>query len=434
MPLSDIVNVQISRQTSAVSQAGFGTALIVGTHKRFNDRIKFYGSLSAIADDFDSTDKEYIAAQGLFGQNPTVVQAAIGRIKVDDPVTITIAATADNFDYTVTINGTDLTYPSGVSETVDQIATGVVAAINAGAEPVTATDGSGGNFTVSADVALTPWSLSVGTNITTPAFTVTEAPADTLDAIVDESDDWYGLVWTDRTQAKVEAVQAWVEAVRKIFITASADADIIDTTAAADTTTIAATSKAAAYARSAVMYSAVAATVFPEAALFGKILPRDPGSYTAMFKTLAGITVDTLTDTQSKNALDKNCNVYQEIGGKNITREGKVAEGEYIDVIIFIDWLQARMTERIYAKLVNLPKVPYTDAGVGVVTAEIRAQIREGINRGGLVEDPAPTVTAPLVKDVSPTDKANRLLPDVKFTAVLAGAIHAVDVQGIVTL
>ena len=34
MPLSDIVNVQITRQTQTVSEAGFGTLMILGTFKR----------------------------------------------------------------------------------------------------------------------------------------------------------------------------------------------------------------------------------------------------------------------------------------------------------------------------------------------------------------------------------------------------------------
>lgn len=432
MPLSDIVNVVISRETASVSQVGFGTALIVGTHKRFNERLKNYSNLAAVALDFETTDKEYIAAANLFGQSPSPVQCAIGRRKVDDPVTISIAVVVDSFDYTVTINGEDMTYTSGIGETLAQIATGLFAAINAGAQPVTATDGTLGDLTVSADVASTPWSLVEGTNITTPAFTVTETPAATMDAIVAASDDFYGVVWTDRTEATVKLVIAWIEAKKKVFFTASADADIIDTTDAADTTTIAAFIKAGAYARSLCIFSGSAATDFADAAAFGSILPLDPGSYNLMFMTLTGIAVDTLTDTQSTNALDKYCSTNQAIGGNNIIREGKVGEGIAVDIIIFVDWLQARITERVYLKMVSLPKIPYTDKGVSIITSEVEAVLQQGIDRGGLTDDPAPTVTAPLVKDVSPVDRGNRFLPDVDFVCTLAGAIEKVQINGIV--
>ena len=79
MPLSDIVNVQITRDTQTVSEAGFGTLMILGTHKRFNDRIRFYTSIQESPNDFESTDLEYIAAQETFSQALSPQQIAIGR-------------------------------------------------------------------------------------------------------------------------------------------------------------------------------------------------------------------------------------------------------------------------------------------------------------------------------------------------------------------
>ena len=67
------------------------------------------------------------------------------------------------------------------------------------------------------------------------------------------------------------------------------------------------------------MYSAEAATKFPEGALFGNILPLDPGSYTAAFWQLTGIVADNLTQTQEKNALDKNVNIYIRLGSFDVT-------------------------------------------------------------------------------------------------------------------
>jgi len=434
MPLSDIVNVSITRQTAAVSRLGFGTLLVVGAHKRFTERIKFYSTLTAMAEDFEATDAEYVAATDWFGQNPTPTRIAVGRRKIDDPVGVAVSDVQNDTDYDIYINGTKFSFTSDATATAIEIAAGLVAAVNAGAEPVTATDDTDGTFTLSADVADTAYTLLIDTKCTQEAFTITETIGDTMDAIVKASDDFYGIVLTDRTQATVELMAAWVEAKIKIFGTASADADIPDTTDAADATTIAATLKAASYARSFVFYSASAATEYIDAALLGKILTQDPGSYTAKFKTLASVTVDTLTDTQVTNILAKNANCYTEVGGVNITQNGTVSEPEYIDVIVFVDWLQSDMTSNIYSKLVNLPKVPFTDPGIGVVEAEVKASLQRGIDRGGLAADPAPTTTVPLAADVSSVDKAARTLPDVKFTATLAGAIHSVTVTGTVVL
>jgi hypothetical protein len=41
---------------------------------------------------------------------------------------------------------------------------------------------------------------------------------------------------------------------------------------------------------------------------------------------------------------------------------------------------------------------------------------------------------APKVKDVSSADRANRVLPDVTFSATLAGAIHAVEILGTISV
>lgn len=75
-----------------------------------------------------------------------------------------------------------------------------------------------------------------------------------------------------------------------------------------------------------------------------------------------------------------------------------------------------------------------TDSGIASIKNVLKAQLQQGVDRGVLASDPAPVVTAPRAADVSPVDKANRLLPDVKFQATIAGAVHAVQIRGIVSL
>ncbi len=82
----------------------------------------------------------------------------------------------------------------------------------------------------------------------------------------------------------------------------------------------------------------------------------------------------------------------------------------------------------------NLPKIPFTDAGIAIIEGEIRAQIADGQGDNFIALDPEPTVTVPKAVDVSSIDRANRLLPDVEFTFRAAGAIHQVDINGVVTV
>ena len=87
MPIEDIVNVQITRQTTAVSRAGFGTVLIVGPNPTFAERIRFYGSdLSALATDLTggTAAAEYRAAATLMSQSPKPTRFAVGREDVGD--------------------------------------------------------------------------------------------------------------------------------------------------------------------------------------------------------------------------------------------------------------------------------------------------------------------------------------------------------------
>lgn len=249
--------------------------------------------------------------------------------------------------------------------------------------------------------------------------------------------DWYGLVLTSRDPVVQKAASVWAEANRKLMAVASSD-PVMPTSATTDIASILSTLN---HNRTIVLYDptagstvAAAPDVFADAAWLARQLSTTPGAETWMFKTLAGVAASTLTDTESATARTKRANTYESIGGVSITREGRVASGEYIDVIVGTDWLRARLTERVYNRLANLPKVPYTDAGVAIFEAEIRAQLSAAVAAGVLASDPQPTIHAPRVRDIAPQDRANRLLPDIRFAATLAGAVHSVRISGVVSV
>lgn len=429
MSLQDVVNVQISRQTQAVARTSFGVAMILGEHKSFTELIRFYSSLSAVGNDFSSSQLEYKAATALFSQSPTVSRIAIGRRAADNCV-VSAGTVVDNTNYTVTINGTAFTINSGVAATNLTIMAALEIAINAGTEPVTANDNLDGTMDLDADVVGVDYTVSTTSNLSY-VITASGTVADDLDAIQEQDDTWYGIVETTHVPTTAIAVAAWTESQKKIFGAGSQEANIINTTAIADTTTIAAVVKAAAYARTFVFYSGNADTQYPEARLFGELLPKDPGTYTAKFKTLGGLTVDNLTDTQITNAKAKNCMIYTEVGGVNITEEGVDGEGEFIDIIIGVDWLQARITERVFSRLVNLDKVPFTDGGLQVIGGEISAQldIASSVPINFLAapdeDTPAYTVTIPKASSFSAVQKAAREVTGITFVGYLAGAIHS---------
>jgi hypothetical protein len=346
--------------------------------------------------------------------------------------------------YTVTINGIDFSYtsPNNV-QTADQIATVLVDLINAvtSTVPVDAENNNDGSFEVTSSdpnqtfsISVSPEIMSAQTGLIVQPLVAANPVATDLTNINNVDSSWYALISVERDPAVVKAIADWVEPRIKLFGTASANLDIINVAAGTDTTSIAAVLNQGGYIRTFVMYHQDAATDYPEAAWFGRVLPLEPGSETWKFKTLNSISYSNLTTTQSRNALNKKANTYEFVAGVGITANGTVAQGEYIDIIRGVDWLTARIQEYVFSALVNTPKVPYTDAGIAVIQAQVKRVLQLGVNNNFLAADPEPECTVPLAADVPPADKANRILKNVKFNATLAGAIHAVEIRGTVSV
>lgn len=258
--------------------------------------------------------------------------------------------------------------------------------------------------------------------------------ATSLTAVKEESDDWYALILLDRTESEVLGAAAWIESERKIFMTATADTDAIDGTGGDIIDQLEALSRA----RTGVLWNANAATSYVEAAWLGRCLPLDPGSLTWKFKTLSGVVADALTTGNINNITAKSGNYYTTIGGVDITAEGTMANGEFIDIVRFTDFLQARIEENVYSVLVNQEKIPYTQKGIAQVESPLRAALQEGVRVGGLASPdgvlPAFTISAPDILTVPTADKIARVLKDLKFTAYLAGAIHNVEIDGVLSV
>lgn len=431
MSLNEIVNVQINVENVAVSRASFGTMLHLGLHKVFTERFRLYTGVQGLLDDgFDPSSVEVAVATAVFSQDIVPPSIKIGRRQSDDVTSITANPVADNTDYTVTINGTPFTIDSGVAATAITIATALFVAINAGAEPVTAVDNTG-SIELNPDVAATPYSVTTSENLD---VVVDAAGAETLTTAIAEirnvDDDWYALTSESHAAADVSEVSAIIQTLKKIYAYSTADADTITAVG----TDIFSTLSGLSYDRVIGLYDPDSDTTYPEAAWLGVMLPKDPGSATWAFKTLVGQDADTLTPTESSNARGKNGNTYETIGGVDITRFGTSAEGEFMDITRGVDWLESRMQERIFSKLVASDKIPYTEQGVAIIEAEIRAQLRDAIAAGVVASDPEFVITTPVVADIAPAVKATRCLPTITFTATLQGAIHKVVVVGSVTV
>lgn len=228
----------------------------------------------------------------------------------------------------------------------------------------------------------------------------------------------------------IKAIAAWTETEAKIYFYSSNDPNI---KLSASTTDIAYFMNSQNYDRTVSIYHLSNPDTFIETAWPGECFPYPPGSQTWMFKTLTGVATYELTSSEATIITGKECNVYTEIAGIDMTKEGVVASGEYIDVIRGVDWITASMQEDIFAALVNSRKIPFTDSGISVVVGIVKDVLEQAVANDILVADSA-VVTYPKASEVSAANKGNRLLPDIEFTATLAGAIHKVEISGTVSL
>jgi len=267
-------------------------------------------------------------------------------------------------------------------------------------------------------------------------LTVTQSEPDPgiaadLAAINLESDAWYGLITTYNSSAIVLAAAAWVEANEKLYPVALQDSAIAQV-ANSIATDIAHALQAASYARTAPFFH-TANDDFADAAEIGRFFPILPGGDNWRMKSLAGVTAKKYTSTFVTNITAKYCNYYSNIGGANgkpvIQGDGKVSANEYIDVVRFRDWYKANLQTDVVNLEIAKEKIPFTDPGVTAIEAIVRALNTKGINQGGIASTPKPTVTAPLVADVSTADKTARHLPGVESDWTLAGAINNLAVK-----
>lgn len=430
MSLADIVQLTISTAGPSITRAGFGTPMILAYHEEFPERIRYYSDADELAEDFTSTHPVYRAGNAMFSQSPRSTRIAVGRRENAPTQSVTITPTVQaGATYVVTIDGTAFDYTEDGDDDEEDIVDALLAKINGASLGITASrdgDSSASKLKLVADAAGDWFAIKVGALLSIATDNADPGVADDLTAIQEENDDWFAVYPISRSAAEIAAIAGWVESRRKMLVVDSNDSDLKTSV----TTDIGSTLKTAARFNSSVWFHADPGE-FIGAALLAAVLPLDPGSETWAYKTLRGVSADALTSTERTNLLGKNVGIYVSIAGRNVTREGKVASGEWIDKVRGIHWLDARISEDLFELISNRPtKVPYTNAGAEGVRATIQARLENGIETGFLAAEPAPTTEVPDVATIPESVKRQRKLPNVKFFATVAGAIHTIEIQG----
>ena len=444
--LERIVSVSIALDTAGISKKGFSTIGILGVHAystNRSDTVTDVDDLTSMG--FATTDPIYLAASAAFSQTPRPSQVKI--LRWDPAGAGVIVGTVAAGTYTLTVSAVvsgslvtkAYTYTATSSDTASTILAGLKAAIEADSAAVVSGTIATSTLALTPVTAGTLIDYAISNNLSISWVTPTETLAAALTAIAGIDNDWYGLILSDRTQADILAVAAWAETHTKLFITAIAEPGALVAGVSTDTGSLL---RQKDYFRTAWMYHALAATEYADAAWAARVFSIDPGGETWALKTLAGITADGLTETQYTSVTGKNGNTYEKVRNILVTQNGKVAAGEWIDIIRFRDWLQEEIETDVFTLMKNADKIPYDDVGFAMIEAQVNKALDAGVTAGGIApveyddagnKNPSYVVTVPLAADISAAVKASRIFSGIKFTARVAGAIHVTDITGSLT-
>lgn len=461
------VSVLISLSRTAVTQ-NFSVPMVAGYHTHWPQRIKFYSTqgiaAALVADGFSTTEATYKAALIIAEQEPAPGQIAIGR-RANKPlqtITLTIgdATTGNVLGFTLvdSAGGTHaIAYTIPGASTTTTVATAVAALINAipsvGAVIGTVTAAVAVITIARTDGALTDvqgW-LTQSTLTTAVVLANTTADpgiaADLVAIQAANSIGWYALILDSNAKAEIVAAQAFIEATgqggKVAFYDSSDSANITSAT-----TDVFSALQTSGYQRCIIQQNDSQLLSYAGAALAGKVLALNPGSWTAAYMDPVGPPADTdqsLTDSQ-KFILNtasttnpgnggKNGNYFKVVAGNAIVYPGSCPNGQYFDNIVFLDWFQSNAQADVFNVFLGLNKVPLTDNGIGLLgdALETRANIGASPQFGGIDATQPIVLTKPKASAISPTDRAKRNVPGLGISFFLSNAIQTTEVQVQVT-
>lgn len=447
MDINDLVGSTITVGSATASQSSFGVPAVLAqflTSKTTTPftRTRYYNSTAAmLADGWSASDAVYMAAAAAFKQNPHSKQVMVGRIDAADGSAAVSGAAinAENSNWygfavvgiltgkfalstdlitgnkiSSTVNGqaiADVTYASSHAATMAAWLSAIQVVFPTATGTVT-----GDNLAITIpnqDVNSLSVSIAGGASVptTSVAYIVTRATA---------------TAWID-----------WAETQVKISLWQDADpAQYAAPTGNQSTATLGEYAKLKGYKRTAVIYHQTPNEYIHMAAA-GLELGYTPGLRTWAFKSYAGVSPDILTSTQDQAIRAKNINIYTMVYGPGGSLEvsfnyaGTCAAAQtFIDDVRGTDWLNSKIqTDQLNLSIAN-PKILFNDKGIQLRVETLRGSLKAAQKNTILDPEVDPVIIYPRASEVSPTDKANRVLNGVSWQASYAGAIQNVNIEG----
>ena len=439
--LDTLVPVTITASGATPQVANFGTPAIICYHTLNSDYIRTYTDVQGLVDDgFAVTDPAYIMASVIFSQEPS--PSSLKLIRGTSAVTqscafvVTNTTVGDQIGYQVV--GTDGVvvdmYVTGTGNTTND-ATAIAALTDPAGVTTTSSTATVTSATNTAGKIVYYQGVKGGTFIDN---TPTASPATDLNNALGIDTDWYTITSEHQDRNNIAAVASWAETNEKFHAYST-----MDSNAKTAGTGIGATMKAAAYSYTFGMWGGTSIQ-YGALALAAQRLTADPGTDTWAYKTLAGVTADSLTATEitalgTETANGNRLNYYITVAGVNVTRFGICASGMYADLRRGIDALAARIQINEFQLVSSSPKIPFDPGGIAILAGGVRSGLAQftatPVQQAALLRsDPgyAPQVFPPAIADTNATDRGNRYLNSIRFTAYAQNAVQIVAISGAV--
>ena len=492
-PITRFVDVAIEKDTPRVSVAGFGILMVVTDNALLSParRLRRFTTAESVGAFFGVLSEEYKAADAFFYQDPFNAyqpeEINFGRFVDADSKALLECGNEPETDIdtwkavsdgefsididgaTVEVTGLDFSSVTSLDDVATVIDTGLAAngdcyfllnrfnfvSTTTGATSLitllstvvapAGTDISGSAF-LAGDVAYDQYTALEGAIISQGQ--VAENFDTALSAIEAVNSDWYAMsaIKKYRDTDEAEDMADEISSRRKMFILCTNDSN---TKILGTTSTFAYYLKQAStdgYKRCGTLYRGNSA-LYSDMSWMGYGLPYPVGSFNWAYKTLPGIEQgaesdndpDVLSEAERDAIEDVNANFYAETLAAECTYKGTMGggrdadrNGEYIDIVRNVDFLQARCEEQLFSLLLEKDIIPMTNAGISTVENRLLSVLDEyGVKQGILVEGSVET-SFPKRSEISRTDRDDRLLPNGTFSAELQGAIDTIIIRGTV--
>lgn len=425
-----IVNVRVSIR-SALGAASFGHSLFLNditglvdtaAEHRLHDMTRTYGSLldlqNAYTEDNVYDSRALVNAASIYfsqvpypkplvvgnwfrgGRTGALLNVApapdaatsLGALANNNQVNLTLAGTATgaiDFSADTTLNAIAARLQNGLAtvnagircEAQEDGIDIIVPAAIANLGPMTATPGTAAGMTASNSFLEF---VGQANPQVYPAIAANEAGNDALARLARVNSAWYFAFARAEfsSQADGREMAQWARANRRLYCGSSNDRAVLLEDDA--NSNVALESAAGNDHWACLWHENEMAGAAVAAKLAGWDLDSPGAGFTLDSKTLGGLGPSDITSDQADALESKRVSYYAQFGADSRVVGGYVFGSDWADVIYWTDWFQARVQESILRTLKINQSVPYTNAGMDLITASIARVCEDGVSNGGI--------------------------------------------------